>query len=78
VHPYAFYHFKQDWANWLNSPEAPRLRVRLILQESPRLRLLVLQREELAQGRGDPFRLPWGNRPPTFTPDYSDAVIRFH
>ncbi len=59
--PYAFYHFKQYWADWLNSPAAPRLRVRMILQESPDVRLLVVQREELAHGRGDPFRLPWGN-----------------
>ena len=75
--PYALYHFRQDWADWLNSPEAPRLRVRLILQDSPRIRLLVLQREELARGRGDPFRLPWGNRPKTPPADYSDAVVRF-
>ncbi len=29
--PYALYHLKQDWVNWLNSPAAPRLRVRVIL-----------------------------------------------
>ncbi len=75
--PYAFYHFKHDWANWVNSPEAPRLRVRMLLQESPNIRLLVLQREELAHGRGDPFRLPWGARPETPPDDYSDQVVRF-
>lgn len=74
--PYAFYHFKEDWADWLNSPDAPKLRVRMILKESPTVRLLVVQREELAHGRGDPFRLPWGNRPATPPPDYSDAVVR--
>jgi len=75
--PYALYHFKQDWASWLNSPGAPRLRVRMLLQESPKIRLLVLQRDELAHGRGDPFRLPWGARPETPPDDYSDEVVRF-
>lgn len=75
--PYALYHFKKDWADWVNSPEAPRLRVRMLLQESPNIRLLVLQREELARGRGDPFRLPWGTRPEKPPDDYSDEVVRF-
>jgi hypothetical protein len=74
--PYALYRFRQDWAHWLNSPEAPHLRVRMILRESPGVRLLVLQREEIAHGRGDPFRSPWGIRPDPMPPDYSDAVIR--
>ncbi len=77
VQPYALYHFKQDWADWVNSPGAPRLRVRMLLQESPKIRLLVLQREDLAHGRGDPFRLPWGSRPGTPPDDYSDGVVRF-
>jgi hypothetical protein len=77
VDPYAFYHFKKDWANWLNSADAPRLRVIMIMQNSPTIRLLVLQREDLAHGRGDPFRVPWGDRPTTPPPDYSDAVARF-
>jgi hypothetical protein len=75
--PYAFYKFKNDWAAWLNSDAAPRFRVLMLLQETPEWRLLVLQRENLAHRRGDPFRLPYGNRPNSPPPDYSDAVIRF-
>jgi len=76
--PYGVSHFKDDWAQWLNSSEAPRLRVLMLLQESAKVRLLVVEREELAHGRGDPFRLPYGNQPETPQPDYSNAVIRFH
>jgi hypothetical protein len=74
--PLAVFRLKNDWAAWLNSPDAPRLRVRMLLQESPTVRLLVLQREDLARDRGDPFRLPWGNRPTSPPADYSNAVIR--
>ena len=73
----ALFCFKQDWADWLNSAEAPRLRVRMLLTERTDARLLVLQREELAHGRGDPFQLPWGYyQPDTPLPVYSDAVVR--
>ena len=75
---YAFYKFKTDWAAWLNSDEAPRLRVLMLLRESPMVRLLVVQREELANGKGDPFRLPYGNRPTLPQRSYSNAVIRFY
>ena len=74
---YAFYKFKNDWAAWLNSNEAPRFRVLMLLRESPSMRLLVIQRDELANGKGDPFRLPYGNRPNLPQPHYSNAVIRF-
>lgn len=75
--PYAFYKFKSDWAAWLNSDAAPRFRVLMLLQESPDVRLLVISRDALAKQRGDPFRLPYGDRPETSPPDYSSAVIRF-
>ncbi len=80
---YAFYKFKADWAAWLNSNEAPRLRVVMLLRESPNIRLLVLRREDEAKGQGDPFRLPYADEPDSdapdsLPPDYSDAVIRFN
>ena len=75
---YAFYKFKDDWAAWLNSKEAPRLRVVMLLRESPDIRLLVLRRENEAKGQGDPFRLPYADEPDSPPPDYSDAVIRFN
>ena len=74
----AFYKFKDDWAAWLNSKEAPRLRVVMLLRESPDIRLLVLRRENEAKGQGDPFRLPYADEPDLPPPDYSDAVIRFN
>ena len=73
---YAFYRFKDDWAAWLNSDEAPHFRVVMLLQDAPDLRLLVLRRAELANGEGDPFRIPYGKRPRSPTPDYSKAVAQ--
>jgi hypothetical protein len=75
--PYAFYKFKDDWAAWLSSDAAPRFRVVTLLQETPDERLLVIRPADLAKGQGDPFRLPYGYRPSSPPPDYSDAVIRF-
>ena len=75
--PYAFYKFKDDWAAWLNSDAAPRFRVLMLLQETPHERLLVIRRSDLAEGRGDPFRLPYGYRSASPPADYSDAVVRF-
>jgi hypothetical protein len=75
---YAFYRFKEDWVAWLNSDQAPRFRVVMLLQESPSVRLLVIRRLDVAKGQGDPFRLPYGDRPGSPQPDYSDAVVRFH
>lgn len=75
---YAFYKFKQIWADWLNSATAPRFRVLMLLDESPEIRLLVIRRADIAKGQGDPLRLPYGDRPKEPLPDYSDAVIRFH
>jgi hypothetical protein len=75
--PYAFYKFKDDWAAWLNSGAAPRFRVTMILNETPAERLLVLRPASLANGQGDPFRLPYGYRPEKPPADYSDAVVRF-
>ena len=75
---YAFYKFKNDWAAWLNSDEAPHFRVVMLLRESPDVRLLVIRRDELAKGQGDPLRLPYGDEPDTPLPDYSDAVICFN
>jgi hypothetical protein len=57
--PYTLYRFRNDWAPWVNSAAAPKMRVVAILQESPLKRLLVLQREDVANGRGDPMPLPW-------------------
>lgn len=75
---YAFYKFKNDWAAWLNSDEAPHFRVVMLLRESADVRLLVIRRDELAKGQGDPLRLPYGDEPDTPLPDYSDAVICFN
>jgi hypothetical protein len=75
---YAFYKFKNDWAAWLNSDEAPRFRVVMLLRDSPTTRLLVIRRDELAKGQGDPLRLPYGDEPEAPAPDYSDAVSRFN
>jgi hypothetical protein len=75
--PYAVYKFREEWGAWLNSPDAPKMRVLMILQDTPRVRLLVLQREGLAQGRGDPMKLPWGVRSAAQSEaDYSSAVAR--
>lgn len=74
---YAFYKFKNTWAEWLNSAEAPPFRVVMLLKESPNIRLLVIRRADIAKGQGDAFRLPYGDRPKAPQPDYSDAVIRF-
>jgi hypothetical protein len=77
--PYALYRYHDDWAPWVNSPAAPRMRVVMILQESQTKRLLVLQREAVATGAGDPLRLPWGKRSAAAPgADYSAAVQRFH
>jgi hypothetical protein len=74
---HAFMHFRSDWAAWLNSADAPKMRVRMLVEDTSRLRLLVLQREEHARGQGDPWRLPYGNRDAKPHADYSPAVIRF-
>ncbi len=50
--PYAFYKFKEDWAAWLSSEEAPRFRVVMLLHETPSERLLVIRREDIAPRRG--------------------------
>ena len=75
--PYSFYKFKNDWAAWLSSDAAPRFRVLMLLQETPSWRLLVIRREDIAKGQGDPLRLPYGVRPRSPPADYSAAVIRF-
>jgi hypothetical protein len=75
--PYALYRYHDQWASWVNSPAAPRMRVVMILWESETKRLLVLQRDDMATRTGDPLRLPWGERssaPPGA--DYSAAVER--
>ncbi len=73
--PYSFYQFRDEFPLYLNSPECPRLVVRVILQELD-ARLLVLQREEDAHGQGEPLKLPYG---PTTQPheDYGAGVVRF-
>ena len=60
---YAFYKFKNDWAAWLNSDKAPRFRVLMLLRENPMVRLLVIRREALANGKGDPFGFPMATGP---------------
>lgn len=74
--PYAFYKFKEDWAAWLSSEAAPRFRVVMLLHETPSERLLVIRREDVAPSEGDPLRLPYGERPESSPPDYSNAVTR--
>lgn len=60
--PYSFYHFREEFPKYLNSPECPRLVVRMTLKEYGH-RLLVLQREKEAHGQGVPLKLPYGPMP---------------
>lgn len=76
--PYAYYRFKDEMAALLNAPDAPRLVVRYLLEDSPGVRLLVLQREADAGGAGAPMRMPWGNRAAMAgRPDYGPEAVRF-
>src|SRR3989338_7270536 len=58
--PYAFFQFRDEIQNYLNSPESPRFVVRMILHDFGNQRLLILQRESEAGGLGAPFPLPYG------------------
>ena len=74
--PYALYKFRDEIVDYLNSPESPRFVVRMILHDTPTARLLVLQREDEAGGKGEPLKLPYGPSGGPPRPDYSDKVIR--
>jgi hypothetical protein len=76
VEPYAFYRFRKEVADLLNEPGAPRFRVRAWAEERQGIRMLVIQRTELARGKGDPFDgwLPEPVGPPR---QFSAAVAGF-
>ncbi len=74
--PYALYKFRDEIVDYLNSPDSPRLVVLMILNDTPTARLLVLQREDEAGGKGEPLKLPYGPSGGSPRPDYSDKVIR--
>jgi hypothetical protein len=74
---YLFYKTRKDWVSWLNSAEAPKFRVVMLLKESPNVNLIGLMREEKAQGRGDPLELPYDVRAKRPVSRYSAAVTRF-
>lgn len=78
--PYALYKFRADLVAFLNSNEAPRLRVLRTLTDHPGARLVVLQREELAHGRGIPFPLPYGKKPDPTSLDFLEpnGVVNAH
>jgi len=62
--PYALYQFRDLVAESLNDPASPRLVVRHVVLERPCIRLLFVQRQELARGRGHPMTLPYVASPP--------------
>jgi len=74
--PYSFYQFRDEFPRYLNSPDAPPLVVRAIIQEYDNQRLMVLERATAAKGRGEPLKLPYG---PSTEPhsDYGPSVLRF-
>ena len=76
--PYSFYKFRDEIATYLNSPESPRFVVRMILYEYDNQRLLVIQREKEANGRGEPLKLPYepSSHQKNINPDYGSAVIK--
>jgi hypothetical protein len=76
ANPYSFYHMRDEFPRYLNSPGSPKLVVVAILQEYDDQHLLVLQRESLANGQGEPLKLPYG---PSSSPhdDYGPKVMRF-
>lgn len=76
--PYVVYHFRDEIANVLNSPESPRFVVRMILSEYGGARLLVLQKEKDANGQGELLRYPYGYRSNIPVADYGSNVIRYH
>ena len=61
--PYAYYKFRNDWAKIFSEPESPKFRIIQYLKDSQG-RLLVLQREDIAKNKGDPLKLPYGQRLP--------------
>lgn len=77
IQPYALYKFRTLLGAWLNSTQAPQMRVLMIVQDSPSVRFLVLQRAELAGAKGEPLHLPWGDRAARPDDHYSSAVIHF-
>lgn len=74
--PYSFYQFRDEFSRYLNSPSAPKFVVRAILQEFEHQRLMVLQRQEDARGRGEPLKLPYGSSSKPHA-EYGPAVLRF-
>ncbi|OGQ36459.1 MAG: hypothetical protein A3F16_00660 [Deltaproteobacteria bacterium RIFCSPHIGHO2_12_FULL_43_9] len=57
--PYPLYRFKDEILKYLNSTEAPRFAVRMIIQENVGRRLLVLQRAGASDGAGELLKLPY-------------------
>jgi hypothetical protein len=75
-YPYSFYKMSDEFPRYLNSPASPKFVVRAILQEYDNQRLLVLQRESLASGQGEPLKLPYGPSS-RLHDDYGPKVMRF-
>lgn len=69
--PYAFYRFNNDFVEYINSPDAPRFIVKMILHDKYKSRLLLIQREEQSKGIGIPLKLPYGIRIPVENDIYS-------
>ena len=61
----------------MNDPKMPRFNVRMVIKEYGGERLLVLQRESEAKGRGVPLHLPYGrvSDAPKDERDYSSISL---
>ena len=62
--PYPLYRFREEVANYLNAPDSPKFIIKQILKDHKVCNLLVLQREDIAKGQGEPLKLPYGFKDP--------------
>ena len=76
--PYSFYQFRDEFPRYLNSPDAPRFVVRMLLYDYYDNRLLVLQRESEAKGLGEPLKLPYGPSINQQKEDYGANVVKWY
>lgn len=58
--PYGISRYKQELADYINSPDSPELVVRMILHDNFLMRMLLVQRKDEAKGQGVPLVLPYG------------------
>ncbi len=63
ISPYALYRFSNDFVGYINSHEAPRFVVQMVLHDRFKSRLLLIQREEDAGGTGVPLKTPYSLKP---------------